>query len=337
MNEHPITHRSPTAIGRRRLLRSMGIAATATTLIERHVPVAVARRNEATPEATPGAGSDATGQEMSDILAVNVLLEPDAALVEAAQALNARLRDDDSAGYPLDATHAPHISVVQRFVPAGDLGAVSEAVGAILDEQQPLGWPLTATSVEYVVLAGRAAVFIVIERTAELERLQQDLISAVAPFTVERGTRASFVPSASFDPGIIDYVETFVPKVTGANFAPHITVGVGQRGVRQPPDGRTIPAHSRPGCRRRHLPARDLRHRREAAVGLDAAANRVIASGRAIPPARGQETVAPGLPRRLHPLAAEGDVRGTLVVEAADVGVAGADDRGGVLQALVDQ
>jgi hypothetical protein len=38
-----------------------------------------------------------------------------------ANALNDRLRGDYPAGYSLDATHAPHVSLLQRFVRATDL------------------------------------------------------------------------------------------------------------------------------------------------------------------------------------------------------------------------
>ena len=60
-------------------------------------------------------------------------------------------------------------------------------------------------------------------------RLQQKLIDAVAPCTAETGTAAAFVTTPK-DPDInkptIDYVATFVPKASGKDFNPHVTVGI---------------------------------------------------------------------------------------------------------------
>lgn len=62
-----------------------------------------------------------------------------------------------------------------------------------------------------------------------LRRLQQKLIDAVAPFTVETGTAAAFVttPEApDINQPTIDYIAAFVPQATGKDFNPHVTVGI---------------------------------------------------------------------------------------------------------------
>jgi hypothetical protein len=55
------------------------------------------------------------------LIAINVLLDPDAATVEKAQATNARLRENYPDGFALAAYHAPHITILQRFVRTADL------------------------------------------------------------------------------------------------------------------------------------------------------------------------------------------------------------------------
>jgi len=64
---------------------------------------------------------------------------------------------------------------------------------------------------------------------SDLLKLQQRLIDPVVPFTAETGTAAAFV-NTSENPDInqptIDYVAAFVPKETGKNFNPHVTVGI---------------------------------------------------------------------------------------------------------------
>jgi hypothetical protein len=46
----------------------------------------------------------------TDLIAIDVLLEPDHIMVSKANAVNARLRANYPDGYALDATHAPHIT-----------------------------------------------------------------------------------------------------------------------------------------------------------------------------------------------------------------------------------
>ena len=63
-------------------------------------------------------------------------------------------------------------------------------------------------------------------------KLQQDLIAAVAPFTVRTGPSAAFVTTPDdpvIDPFLIDYVSAFVPKSSGEHFNPHVTTGVASR------------------------------------------------------------------------------------------------------------
>jgi hypothetical protein len=68
-----------------------------------------------------------------------------------------------------------------------------------------------------------------VEPTDDLLKLQQKLIDAVAPFTVKTGTAAAYFTTPE-DPDInqttIDYVAAFVPKKTGSNFDPHISIGI---------------------------------------------------------------------------------------------------------------
>ena len=73
---------------------------------------------------------------------------------------------------------------------------------------------------------------IVVKPTPELLKLQQDVIAAVAPFTVAIGTSAAFVTTPDdpvINPLLIQYVAAFVPKASGEHFNPHVTTGVASR------------------------------------------------------------------------------------------------------------
>lgn len=78
------------------------------------------------------------------LIAIDVLLDPDAATIAKAQATNARLREDYPDGFALDASHAPHITLLQRFVRAAELDEVANAVAAVLRSEQPVKWECDA-------------------------------------------------------------------------------------------------------------------------------------------------------------------------------------------------
>lgn len=186
----------------------------------------------ATPESAAApraqAATPATGAQ-PDTLAIDCLLEPDAALVATADAINARLRENYPPGYSLDATHAPHVSLAQRFVRADAFDELTAAVSSALAAERPVGWPLQATGYDYAMWAGVALTVLLIERTPDLERLQQAVLAALAPYTVAEGTAAAFVTSPGapdINANTIDYVKTFVPDASGTHFTPHVTVGV---------------------------------------------------------------------------------------------------------------
>jgi len=68
--------------------------------------------------------------------------------------------------------------------------------------------------------------------TAELLKLQQEMIAAVLPFTVEAGQIGAFTApqdNPADDALLIDYVSTFVPKQTGEHYSPHVSIGVAPR------------------------------------------------------------------------------------------------------------
>lgn len=66
----------------------------------------------------------------------------------------------------------------------------------------------------------------VVERTPELMRLHQKVIDAVTPFAVSNGTGAAFDGTEIINQETIGWVETFVPKSSGKNYLPHVTLGV---------------------------------------------------------------------------------------------------------------
>ena len=173
---------------------------------------------------TPTPGSDPTS-----VTAIDILLEPDATMLQHAEAVNARLRSVYPKGFALDATHRPHITLLQRFVRTADLDPVYAAANKVLASVKASDLQLKAFKYYYIPVGSLGLSGIVAEPTPELLKLQQELVDAVAPFTVSTGTAGAFVTTPK-EPGIqpatINYIAGFVPEQTGANYSPHVTTGL---------------------------------------------------------------------------------------------------------------
>ncbi len=168
----------------------------------------------------------------SEVTAIDVLLEPDAAMLQHSADNNARLRSVFPKGFALDATHRPHITLVQRFVRTADLDRVYAAAGGVLARANVTSLRLEAFKYYYIPAGANGLAGICAKPTPELLKLQADLIAAVAPFTVETGDSSAFVTTPDdpiIDPALIAYVSAFVPKGSGEKFNPHVTTGVAPR------------------------------------------------------------------------------------------------------------
>ncbi|MCX7099811.1 MAG: phosphatase PAP2 family protein [Methylococcales bacterium] len=166
----------------------------------------------------------------NEVTAIDILLEPDATMLQHAAAVNARLLKAYPKGFALDALHTPHITLIQRYVRTADLDKVYAATGSVLSHKNIADWKLKAFKYYYLPDKDSGVAGIVIKPTAELLKLQQELIDAVAPYGVDTGTAAAFATTpespAVEPPALFDYVATFVSKYTGEHFNPHVTVGV---------------------------------------------------------------------------------------------------------------
>jgi hypothetical protein len=176
--------------------------------------------------------AETSGSQQNPIMAIDILLEPDATMLQHAEAVNARLLKAFPQGFALDAEYRPHITLIQRFVRTADLDRIYAAAGKVLADANVNGMKLEAFKHYYAPSGDVGVAGIVARPTPELLKLQKDLIAAVAPFTVETGTMAAFA-TAHDDPALdvllIGYVSTFVPKMTGEHFSPHVSTGVASR------------------------------------------------------------------------------------------------------------
>ena len=170
--------------------------------------------------------------EPNTVTAIDVLLEPDAAMLDHAASNNARLLSVFPKGFALDDAHRPHITLVQRFVRTADLDALYDAVGKVFARADVTAMKLEAFKYYYAPGGAVGVAGICAKPTPELLKLQRDVIAAVAPFTLETGPIGAFTAphdDPAMDAGLIQYVSTFVPKMSGENFNPHVSTGVAPR------------------------------------------------------------------------------------------------------------
>jgi hypothetical protein len=168
---------------------------------------------------------------MSELTAIDILINPDDATIKRAQEVNARMLQSMPEGWVLDDTHQPHITTLQRYVRTADLDKVYKAV-----EQTVADTDMTALSYEVTNIThadwgfpGYGPTVLQVQVSPKVLDFQARLVTAVTPFVESGGTAEAFVadPGEEISPTIIDWVEKYVPAQIGAgNYFPHLTVGV---------------------------------------------------------------------------------------------------------------
>ncbi len=165
----------------------------------------------------------------SDLIAIDVLIQPGPKMMAEAGRWNAMMREQKPDGFKLDEEHAPHITLVQRFIAKADLPEVLAAVDEVKSKFDLSSLRMTAIGLYDIPNGKNGLAGIVIEPTEQLHALQQAVIEAVNPYARKGGDESAFIPDKSgtpFDPALFKYVETFVPNQTGEKFNPHVTIGV---------------------------------------------------------------------------------------------------------------
>jgi 2'-5' RNA ligase len=177
-----------------------------------------------------GAVAQQNSVQQNSVTAIDIALEPDTTMIEHAKAANARLRESFPKGFALDETHHPHVTMLQQFVRTDDLDKAFTAANAVMTQEKPMAWTLKAFKYYYIPSPPLGLAGIVVEPTADLHRLQDELIAAVKPYTVKSGTPAAFfseVGGRDIQKDLMEYVAHFTAIAAGKKFNPHVTIGVG--------------------------------------------------------------------------------------------------------------
>ncbi|MER8185737.1 hypothetical protein [Kitasatospora sp. NPDC094015] len=167
---------------------------------------------------------------MSELTAVDILVDPDEDTLRRARAWNARMRASVPGGFALDASHRPHITTLQRYVRTARLDAVHDAVRDTLAAADTGGLSYRAVAIKHADwgVPGQGLAVILLRPSSQVLDLQAALLTAVAPFTGSGGTAAAFVtdPGEEISRSTLDWVEGYVPAQIGPDrYTAHITVG----------------------------------------------------------------------------------------------------------------
>jgi 2'-5' RNA ligase len=168
-------------------------------------------------------------QEDPELIAIDVLLEPDRTMLDEASAWNARMRELAPEGFALDEAHRPHVTLIQRHIKRDDLDDVLAAVAKVVESVDLSSLNMTAEGLYHIPLDDLGLAGITIEPTEELRSLQSAVIDAVNSYDAGAGDQRAYVPDPTgtpFDSFLFEYVETFVPDQTGEKFNPHVTIGL---------------------------------------------------------------------------------------------------------------
>jgi hypothetical protein len=170
---------------------------------------------------------------MSDLTAIDILIDPDEAAMVRARKVNARLLESVPLpkGWALDDTHRPHITTLQRYVRTADLDKLYDAVAKTVEATDMASLSYTTTKITHADwgFPSVAPTVLMVEVGDKVLDFQAALLAAITPFVESGGTAAAFVadPGETIEQTIIDWVEKFVPDQIGAGkYYPHLTVGV---------------------------------------------------------------------------------------------------------------
>jgi hypothetical protein len=168
---------------------------------------------------------------MSDLTAIDVLIDPDQNAIERAREVNARLLESMPQGWKLDDTHQPHITTLQRYVRTADLDKVYDAVEKTVGDTDMSALSYQARNITHADwgFPGYGPTVLQVEVSPKVLDFQAELVEALAPFVESGGTAEAFIadPGEVISPTIIDWVEKFVPNQIGdGKYFPHLTVGV---------------------------------------------------------------------------------------------------------------
>jgi len=167
---------------------------------------------------------------MSDLTAIDILVNPDGAAIERAKQINDRMRQSVPGGFALDDSHQPHITTLQRYVRTADLDHVYDAIAMTIASTDMSSLSYRAAAIRHADwgVPGEGLAAMVVQPNSEVLAFQAALLEAITPFIETGATAEAFVrdPGEQISQSTRDWVDAYVPNQIGeGHYIAHITVG----------------------------------------------------------------------------------------------------------------
>lgn len=171
--------------------------------------------------ASRSVGTDAAARA-PDLLALDAAILLSAPCRRRLAELNRTLRPPPD-GFRFDATHLPHVTLVQQFVEAGRVDEAVRRAAAAARGAAPFRLRSTGVS------RGRTASTLRLAAVEPLVRLHLRLLDALEDLDAGPGGAAAFLSDGGEPPRAADvaWVARFRADAAGSRFDPHVTLGVG--------------------------------------------------------------------------------------------------------------
>lgn len=166
-----------------------------------------------------------------EILAIDILLDPDTTLLNYSTVYNKRLKQNYPEGFELDESHRPHITVIQAFVKKSNLINIENDLRQLIKESSLSDLELTANGLYYIPFEDKGLAGITVEKQ-NLMLFHNKIIDFMKPYSEQSGKGSAFVPSPDGKPimdATVNYVNSFVSNSSGKKFNPHVTIGAGYK------------------------------------------------------------------------------------------------------------
>lgn len=166
-----------------------------------------------------------------EILAIDILLDPDTTMLNYSAVYNKRLKQNYSEGFELDESHRPHITLIQAFVKKSNLTSIENVLRQLIKESSLSNLELTANGLYYIPFEDKGLAGITVEKQ-NLMPFHNKVIDLMKPYSEQNGKGTAFVPNPDGRPimdATVNYVNSFVPNSSGEKFNPHVTIGTGYK------------------------------------------------------------------------------------------------------------
>lgn len=166
------------------------------------------------------------GCSPDDIIAINVLLAPEAEIQTKSIELNKKIVENNPANFTLNDKQIPHITLLQAYVHERALPVIQNELKELVDTAGDL--LLEVDALAYSEDTARSFSMINIKRDTALQQLHEEIIHRLQPFILTNGGPEAFAlqpDHAEIDAFTLEYVPVFVRNHSFDNFNPHISLG----------------------------------------------------------------------------------------------------------------